>query len=69
VQKLGAAEGFGMQVGDLLQLEGSLAGDRQGRAAADRHEAVRGGERVERGSPIEPGRSDKPLRQAVERVG
>ena len=62
VQELGTAEGLGMAVGDFLQFEGGLAGDRQSRTAADRDQAVGIGQWAERRGPVEIGGADEALR-------
>ena len=58
-----------MPVGNFLQLERGLAGDRQGRAAADRDQAVGIGQWTERRGPVEIGGADEALRQSVDCIG
>ena len=53
------------RLADLLQFQRRLAGDRQGRAAADGDEARRRGQRTHRGAPVEPAGGCQPLRAAA----
>jgi hypothetical protein len=66
VQKLGTAEGFGMQIRGLLQLQGGLSCDRQRGPASQAHQARRLAERLQGRAPIEPHGRSEPIRQSLD---